>query len=105
MKLIKWFCTHPFIIALVALAVIVSMTPPDDLLFIRETVGGGALIKIFTALIAGLTLMALVKLAMLMRVLFTNGNPNGIFKDPVAKAILLSGFYIAFALLVSSIFG
>lgn len=104
-KIIKWIATQPFIIGLAVLGLILFIVSPDDLTFIRDSVGGGLIIKIINALIAGLILMALVKIAMLMRVLFADGKPNGIFKDPVAKAVLMSGIYIAMAVVVSTSFG
>ena len=104
-KALKWLFSQPFVIGAAVLAALLFLTPSSDLSFIRETVGGGALIKVITAVIAGLTLMGLVKLAMLMRVLFSDGKPNGIALDPVAKAILFAGLYIAFALVCASIFG
>jgi len=105
MKLIKWLCSQPFVLGAAVLAALLFLTPTSDLTFIRDTLGGGALIKVLTAVIAGLTLMGLVKLATLMRVLFSDGALNGIAKDPVAKAVLLAGLYVAFALVVASIFG
>lgn len=105
MKPIKWLLSQPIFIGLLVLVTILFFTSPDDLTFIRDTVGGGLLVKIFNALIAGITLMVLVKIAMLMRVLFADGKPNGIAKDSVAKAILLGALYIAFAVVVSNSFG
>lgn len=105
MKFTKWCISQPILIGLIVMAIILSLTPVDDLTFIRETISGGLIIKIFNALIAGLTLMVLVKIATLMRVLFADGKPNGIAKTPIAKAILMGGLYIAFAIVVSNSFG
>ena len=105
LKPIKYLISQPFVIGLLVLAAILFFTSPDDLTFIRDTVGGGLLVKIFNALIAGVTLMVLVKIATLMRVLFADGKPNGIAKEPLAKAILMSGLYVAFAVVVSNSFG
>lgn len=105
LKRLKYLISQPFVIGLLVLAAILFFTSPDDLTFIRDTVGGGLLVKIFNALIAGLTLMVLVKMATLMRVLFADGKPNGIAKEPLAKAVLMSGLYVAFAVVVSNSFG
>ena len=97
----RWF-TQPIIVcALVAVALVGLVFSPGFGPFIA----GGALMKALTAIVAGFVLMALVWIARNMRVLFNDGKPNGISKDPVAKAILLAGLYIAFALVVASAFG
>lgn len=105
MKYVKWICSQPLIIGTIVLACLLLFTSADDLTFIRDTVGGGLIIKILNALFAGMTLMVLVKIAMLMRVLFAEGKPNGISKEPLAKAVLLGALYISFAVVVSNSFG
>ena len=105
MKPIKWCLSQPIIIGLIVLATILFFTPAQDLTFIRDTISGGLIIKILNALIAGLTLMVLVKIATIMRVLFADGKVNGINQNPTAKAILMAGLYVAFAVVVSNSFG
>jgi hypothetical protein len=105
MNIFKRIITHPLNIGIAILVVVLFLVSPDDMAFIRDTVGGGAIVKIVTALIAAFTLMSCVLLGRYMRVLFSNGEPNGISTNPIAKAILLSGMYLSFALVVSSVFG
>lgn len=102
---LKWVATQPYIFALIALAILFFVTSPSDLGFIRDSVGGGLLVKIINATIAGLVLMVLVKTATILRVLFADGKLNGISQNPVAKAILMGSLYIAFAVVVSVSFG
>jgi len=104
-KAIKWFITEPIIIGLLALAAILFFTSPEDLSFIKDSVGGGLVVKIINAIIAGLVLMFLVKVATKLRVLIADGKLNGIETNPVAKAVLMSGLYIAFAFVVANSFG
>ena len=68
--------------------------------------GGGAIVKAFTALVAGAVLMALVWIARRMRVLFSSDeDAEDIHDHEIARSIILAGLYLSFAIVVASIFG
>ena len=101
-KYLKWWASNPLIMGVITALLLLPLSLSSGF---WQFLAGGALMKAFTALVAGLVLMALVKLAIWMRVLFHTGDPNGIKKEPLAYAVLLAGLYIAFGLLTASMFG
>ncbi len=104
MKFVKWLCTHPFIIGLIVLACVAFFTPATDMDFIRDTVGGGLIVKIITAFVACLTLMASLLLYTKMRV-FVIHALNMDFKNDPYFLIFLGLMALGFAQIISRIFG
>jgi len=100
-KFIAKICTNPFY---VIVAVFVALGVLGVTSNIGGFLAGGVLSKVLTAFVGSIVLMVVVSVAMYMRVLFRNGDPNGIAHDPQAKAILLGSVYVAFALVVTGAF-
>lgn len=100
----KKLLTNPIpAIFIIILALIVLLFAPG--LEFGPFLAGGALMKTMTAFVAGFVLMALVLLARIMRVLFKDGDASEIESNPMAKAVLYGFIYLAFGVVVASIFG
>ena len=98
----KWLCSQPFIILAAVLAALLFLTAGDDIAFIRETVGGGLLIKTVTAFAAVFVWMACCLIYKLVRVWIS--DKKDISDAPYYMVFLgLSG--ISIALIIASIFG
>jgi len=68
--------------------------------------GGGAIVKAFTALVAGVVLMVLVRIAKGTRVLFNSDeDAEDIHDHEIARAIILASLYLSFAIVVGAVFG
>lgn len=100
----KNILTNPIpAITLIIIALIALIFVPG--LDFGPFLAGGALMKTLTAFVAGFVLMALVLCARIMRVLFKDGDTDDIDSSPVAKAILFGLIYLAFGVVVASVFG
>lgn len=104
MKFIKWVCTHPFIIGLIVILGILFFTPETDIEFIRTTVGGGLIVKIITAFVACLTLMAALVFYTKLRVFVIHAFKMD-FKNDQNFLIFLGLIALAFSQPIASIFG
>ena len=100
----KRFFTNPIIVVSVILLALVAMIFAPGVEF-GPFLAGGALMKALTAFVAGFVLMTLVLLARMMRVLFNEGEASDIESNPMAKAVLYGFIYLAFGIVVASVFG
>ncbi len=98
-KLLK----NPWVLCatVVAFAVVLLFVPG-----MGAFIGGGAILKAFTSLVAGAVLMVLVWISRRVWVIFKNEkDAEDVHDHEVARSIILAGLYLSFAIVVASIFG